>query len=42
MNTHCVPGPVLNAGVMKVPETLAPVLGTLGAHGGHKGDVATQ
>lgn len=38
LTTHCVPGPVLDARVAEVLEIFAPVLGTLGIHGEHKGD----
>ena len=42
LNTHCVPGPVLDARHTEVPEVFAPVLETRGAPGEHKGDIATQ
>lgn len=42
LNIHCVPGFVLDAGATEVPEILVPVLGTLGIHGGHMGDIFTQ
>lgn len=42
LNTHCIPGPLLDVGVAEMPEISAPVLGTLGIHGEHKGDISTQ